>query len=87
MRTSHASRNSENVAHDHHGKFVLVLFDKLIVHLDSREKMLTTSDRISQNLLILARNLCTLMSGEAQLGRSQLEKVPQNPATALELDS
>ncbi len=35
----------------------------------------------------LSRISCTLMSGEAQLGRSQLEKIPQNPTTALELDS
>ena len=28
--------------HDDNGKFLLVLFDKLIFHLDSREKMPTT---------------------------------------------
>ena len=39
--------DSKHFAHDHDGKFLLVLFDKLIFHLESREKMLTTSDRIS----------------------------------------
>jgi len=34
-------RDSKNIAHDHNGTFVLVLFNKLIVHLESREKMLT----------------------------------------------
>jgi hypothetical protein len=32
----------EHLAHHHYRKFMLVLFDKLILHLDSREKMLTT---------------------------------------------
>jgi hypothetical protein len=36
-----AFRDSKHVAHPHNGKFVLVLFDKPIFHLDSREKMLT----------------------------------------------
>src|SRR6266516_4473510 len=40
-------RDRKHSAHDHNGKFLLVLFNKLILHLDSREKMLTTSDRIS----------------------------------------
>lgn len=35
-------RDSENVAHDHDRKFLLVLFDTLLFHLDSREKMLRT---------------------------------------------
>ncbi len=35
-------RDSENLAHDHDRNFLLVLFDKLLFHLDSREKMLRT---------------------------------------------
>jgi hypothetical protein len=31
--------NPKNLAHDHYGKFVLILFNELIVHLLSREKM------------------------------------------------
>src|SRR5258708_13241775 len=42
-------RDSENLAHDHNSKFVLVLFDKLIFHLDSREKMLRTFFSISRS--------------------------------------
>jgi hypothetical protein len=42
---------------------------------------------ISANLLIFCKNICTIMSGEAQLGRSQLDTIPQNPRQALELDS
>lgn len=34
--------NVKHLAHHHDGKFVLVLFNKLIFHLLSREKMLTT---------------------------------------------
>src|SRR5579875_356372 len=45
-------RDSKHVAHDHDREFLLVLVDKLIFHLESREKMLTTSDRISLNHLI-----------------------------------
>src|SRR2546427_968550 len=37
----------EHTTHDHHGKFVLVLFNKLIFHLDSREKMPRTFFSIS----------------------------------------
>ncbi len=48
-------RDSKHVAHDHDRKFLLVLFDKLIFHLDSREKMLTTFFSIS-------RSCCTLSS-------------------------
>ena len=35
-------RDLKHSAHDDTGAFLLVLFDKLIVHLDSREKMPTT---------------------------------------------
>src|SRR6266567_4124662 len=42
-------RDSENLAHDHDSKFALVLFDKLIFHLDSREKMLRTFFSISRS--------------------------------------
>lgn len=35
-------RDSEYQAHGHNGKLLLVLFDTLPVHLDSRDKMLTT---------------------------------------------
>ena len=35
-------RDTEYPAHGHNGKPLLVLFNKLIFHLDSREKMLTT---------------------------------------------
>jgi hypothetical protein len=34
--------HAKNLAHDHHGKFLLVLFNTLIFHLLSREKMLIT---------------------------------------------
>jgi hypothetical protein len=34
-------RDSEHVAHHHNGKFLLVLIDEPIFHLESREKMLT----------------------------------------------
>lgn len=33
--------NAKHLAHHHDGKLVLVLFDKMIDHLLSREKMLT----------------------------------------------
>jgi hypothetical protein len=46
-------RDSKHTAHHHDGKFVLVLFDKLIFHLDSREKMLIAFFSIS-------RSCCTL---------------------------
>src|SRR3974390_3443240 len=48
-------RDSKHVAHDHDGEFLLVLFHKLICHLESREKMLTTFFNIS-------RSCCTLSS-------------------------
>lgn len=38
-----AFRDSKDLAHHDNGKFRLVLFNKLIVHLDSREKMLNAS--------------------------------------------
>lgn len=41
--------NLKDLAHHHHGKFVLVLFNTLIFHLLSREKMLTTFFRISRS--------------------------------------
>src|SRR5215471_10225640 len=47
--------DTKHLAHDHDGKLMLVLFNKLIFHLDSREKMLTTFFRIS-------RSYCTLSS-------------------------
>ncbi len=34
-------RDTEHAAHDDNGKFLLMLVNKLIVHLDSREKMPT----------------------------------------------
>src|SRR5438046_1021772 len=43
------SRNTKYLAHHHDGKLLLVLFDKLIVHLLSREKMLTTFFNISRS--------------------------------------
>jgi hypothetical protein len=36
-----AFRDVKNLAHPHNGKFLLVWFNKLLLHLDSREKMLT----------------------------------------------
>src|SRR6266571_6343224 len=48
-------RDSQHLAHGRNGKFLLVLFDKLIFHLDSREKMLTTFFNMS-------RSCCTLSS-------------------------
>jgi hypothetical protein len=42
-------RDSEYPAHGHNGKLLLLLFDKLLFHLDSREKMLTTFLRISRS--------------------------------------
>ena len=42
-------RDSKDIAHDHDGKCVLVLFNKLLFHLESREKMLTTFFRISRS--------------------------------------
>lgn len=41
--------HAKNLAHDHHGKFVLVLFNKLIFHLLSREKMLTAFFNMSRS--------------------------------------
>jgi hypothetical protein len=48
-------RDTKHSAHDDNGKFLLVLFDKLLFHLDSREKMPTTFFQIS-------RSCCTLSS-------------------------
>src|SRR5258705_13983984 len=42
-------RDREHAAHHHYWKFMLVLFDELIVHRWSREKMLTTFFRISRS--------------------------------------
>jgi len=42
-------RDFQDMAHDDDRKFVLVLFDKLIFHLESREKMLTTFFKISRS--------------------------------------
>src|SRR5512133_4321334 len=47
-------RDRKHSAHDHNGKFLLVLFNKLILHLDSREKMLRTFLRISRSCWTLA---------------------------------
>ena len=49
-----AFRDSEHVAHHHDGKFVLVLFNKLLFHLESREKMLTTFFKISRSCWTLS---------------------------------
>ncbi len=50
-----AFRDFQDLTHDDDGKFLLVLFNKLVLHLDSREKMLTTFFRMS-------RSCCTLSS-------------------------
>ena len=42
-------RDIKYSAHDDNGKFLLVLFDKLVFHLDSREKMPTAFFRISRS--------------------------------------
>src|SRR5260221_3414661 len=42
-------RDPKHSAHGHDGKLLLVLFDKLIFHRDSREKMLTTVFSISRS--------------------------------------
>src|SRR5579884_1925807 len=47
-------RDSKNAAHDGDGKFLFVLFDKLIFHLDSREKMLTAFFNISRSCWTLS---------------------------------
>jgi hypothetical protein len=44
-----AFRDEKSLAHHHNGKFLLVLINKLILHLDSREKMLTTFFNISRS--------------------------------------
>jgi hypothetical protein len=44
-----AFRDSEHVAHPRDGKFVLVLFNKLTFHLESREKMLTAFFNMSRS--------------------------------------
>src|SRR6266851_8143918 len=49
-------RDAEDSAHDDNGKFLLELFDKLIFHLDSREKMLTTFLRMSRSCCTLSRS-------------------------------
>jgi hypothetical protein len=49
-----AFRDSKHVTHDHDRKFVLLLFDKLIFHLESREKMLTTFFKISRSCWTLS---------------------------------
>jgi hypothetical protein len=49
-------RDSEHVAHDDDGKFVLVLFNKLIPHLESREKMLTTFFSMSRSCWTRSRS-------------------------------
>jgi len=42
-------RDSEHLAYDHDREFLLVLFDKLIFHLDSREKMLIAFFNMSRS--------------------------------------
>src|SRR5581483_8263971 len=42
-------RDTKHSAHDDNGEFLLVLFDKLVFHLDSREKMPTAFFRISRS--------------------------------------
>src|SRR5581483_2935882 len=44
-----AFRDSKHMAHHHDRKFVLVLFNKPILHLESREKMLTTFFNMSRS--------------------------------------
>src|SRR6266700_8077608 len=44
-----AFRDLKHTTHHHYGKLLLVLFDKLICHRWSREKMLTTFFRISRS--------------------------------------
>src|SRR6266446_8618162 len=46
--------NAKHLAHDHNGKLLLVLFDKLIFHLLSREKTLTTFFKISRSCWTLS---------------------------------
>ena len=41
--------NAKHLAHDHDGKLLLVLFDQLLFHWLSREKMLTTFFNISRS--------------------------------------
>src|SRR5437667_8999343 len=67
---------------------VAVLGNELECYTWLREKMPKASDKTSrENILTFDKNICTIVSGEAQWGRSRLEKIPQNPANALELDS
>jgi hypothetical protein len=82
-----AHRHREDSAHECNWILVPVLYNELISHCFSREKMPRASDNISESLLIFRKNICTIRSGEAQWGRSLLETIPQNPANALELDS
>ena len=42
-------RDTKHSAHDDNREFLLVLFDKLLFHLDSREKMPTTFFNISRS--------------------------------------
>ncbi len=51
-----AFRNFQDSAHHHNGKLLLVLFNKLIFHLDSREKMLTTFFSISRSCWTLSNS-------------------------------
>ena len=44
-----AFRDIKNLAHHHNGKFLLVLCNKLILHVDSREKMITPFFTISRS--------------------------------------
>jgi hypothetical protein len=46
--------NAKHLAHDHDGKRLLVLFDKLLFHLLSREKMLTTCFSLSRSCWTLS---------------------------------
>jgi hypothetical protein len=47
-------RDIKHSAHDDNGEFLLVLFDKLLFHLDSREKMPTTFFKISRSCWTLS---------------------------------
>jgi len=82
-----ADADTEHSTHPADRILLRILGNKRITKLWVREKMASASDRISPNLLIFHKNTCTIIDGEARLSRSRLEKIPQNPAIALELDS
>ncbi len=81
-----AFRDSEHSAHDDNGKFLLVLFNTLIFHLDSREKMARASDKSLQSLDVPEEQMyyCKWRSpgGSLPAGND-----PAKPFHALEFDS